>query len=127
MMEKSENPFVRSMVCIMCPASCRLEVSKGANGEYLVSGNNCQGGKNYALNEMRDPKRIVTAVVRSDSKIGPCIPVKTDFPLKMTLIDDLLSELFSMKVTVPVHCGDVLMRDYRGTGVSVLATRSVEK
>ena len=105
-----------------------LEVAEGENaGEYLVCGNHCKGGVNYALNEMRDPKRIVTAVVRSDSRKIACIPVKTTAPLKMGLIDELLQELFSMKISVPVKCGDVLIKDYKNTGVDIVATRTVEE
>ncbi|MBR2365056.1 MAG: DUF1667 domain-containing protein [Lentisphaeria bacterium] len=127
-MENSENTVIRKMICIMCPASCHLEITeKGKEGEYLVTGNRCPGGKNYALNEMRDPKRIVTAVVASDSTKIPCIPVKTDLPLQMDLIRGLLQKLFSMKIHVPVQCGDVLIKNYKDTGVSVVITRSVEE
>lgn len=127
-MEKSEKKLLREMICIMCPASCRLTVEKaGENGEYIICGNTCANGKNYALNEMTDPKRIVTAVVASDSKKVPCIPVKTDSPLKMPLIHELLQELFSMQLSVPVKCGDVVIKDYKNTGVNVLVTRNVEE
>lgn len=127
-MEKNEKMTVRKMICIMCPASCHLEVTEnGEKGEYLVSGNTCPGGKNYALNEMRDPKRIVTAVVNSDSRKVPCIPVKTDSPLKMDLIEPLLQELFSIKISVPAKCGDIVLENYKNTGVNILVTRSVEE
>ena len=128
MKNETEKKIIRNMICIMCPASCHLEVAEGENaGEYLVCGNHCKGGVNYALNEMRDPKRIVTAVVRSDSRKIACIPVKTSAPLKMGLIDELLQELFSMEISVPVKCGDVLIKDYKNTGVDIVATRTVEE
>lgn len=128
MKTEMEKKIIRNMICIMCPASCHLEVAEGESvGEYTVCGNHCKGGVNYALNEMRDPKRIVTAVVRSDSRKIVCIPVKTSAPLKMGLIDELLQELFSMKISVPVKCGDVLIKDYKNTGVDITVTRTVEE
>ncbi|MBO5761673.1 MAG: DUF1667 domain-containing protein [Lentisphaeria bacterium] len=126
-MEK-ENKVIRDMVCIMCPASCHLEVREGAEkGEYDIHGNQCPGGKKYALNEMCAPKRIVTAVVSSDSKCIACIPVKTDQSLPMELIEPLLQELYQMKISVPVRSGDILIKNYKNTGVDIVITRSVEK
>lgn len=128
---ENENAIIRRMICIMCPASCHLEVKKGeetgeGKEEYIICGNHCAGGKNYALNEMRDPKRIVTAVVRSDSRKIPCIPVKTDSPLKMEYMDALLQELFSRELSCPVKCGEIVISDFKNTGVNVVVTRSVE-
>ena len=128
MKNESGKKIIRTMICIMCPASCHLEVAEGENaGEYMVCGNHCKGGINYALNEMRDPRRIVTAVVRSCSRKIACVPVKTSAPLQMGLIDELLQELFSMQIPVPVKCGDVLIKNYRNTGVDIVATRTVEE
>lgn len=127
-MENGKNKLIRNMVCIMCPASCHLEVRQGnTKEEYIISGNNCPGGKNYAVNEMCDPRRIVTAVVSSNSKKIPCIPVKTDKALPVRLIDSLLQELYKMQISVPVRRGDILIQNYKGSGVSVVITRSVEE
>ena len=51
------------------------------------------------------------------------LPVKTDAPLAKELIPALLSELYHLTLEPPVETGTVILEDYRGSGVNVVATR----
>ncbi len=114
-------------ICIVCPAGCHLEILEDDHGEFTVSGNTCPRGKTYALNEMRDPRRVVTAVVPVNSGKTPYLPVKTDAPLPVPLIGRLLKKLYSMRLALPAKAGMVLIRDFEGTSVNVVLTRGAEE
>ncbi|HNT88726.1 MAG TPA: DUF1667 domain-containing protein, partial [Candidatus Hydrogenedentes bacterium] len=72
-------------------------------------------------------KRIVTAVVRTDSDTVPFVPVKTDKPLVMDLIPKLIEELYRRETRLPVRAGDVLLEDFADTGVRVCFTRTIAR
>ncbi len=113
------------MVCIACPLGCRLTVGRSASGELTVTGNRCPKGVTYAQEETLSPKRIVTAVVRTDSEAFPYAPVRTDVPLPRALAAGLLQDLYARTVALPVRMGAVLIDDVAGTGVKVVFTRNL--
>lgn len=41
--------------CIVCPASCHIQVETGADGELQISGNGCKRGAAYAKTELTAP------------------------------------------------------------------------
>lgn len=116
---------MKDLVCIACPLGCRLTVSGSAEDGWQVAGNRCPKGVEYGKEEAASPRRTVTAVVRTDSSEFPCAPVRTARPLPRELMRELLIDLSRMRVSLPAVAGDVLIRDYRGTGVGVVLTRSL--
>ncbi len=118
------EPVMSELVCIACPIGCRLTVENNG-GEITVSGNRCPKGDVYGREEMLSPRRVVTAVVRTDSRAFPYIPVRTDKPLPRELIPDLIGDLARHTVRLPASRGAVLVEDYRATGVKVVLTRSL--
>ena len=130
----------RKLVCISCPLGCRLTVTWEDETDIEVTGNKCAKGESYAQEEILAPKRVVTATVAvagrasggRDAAGGPSasgpgrLPVKTSAPLLKEHIPDLLNELYRMEVKPPVGCGEVLLRDIAGTGVDLVATRTLK-
>lgn len=112
-------------VCISCPIGCMLTVKKNGEEEIVVTGNRCPRGAVYGREEMLSPKRVVTAVVRTDSQAFPFIPVRTDKPLPRALIRELIGDLALQWVHLPAACGKVLIEDYRGSGVNIVLTRTL--
>jgi CxxC motif-containing protein len=55
------------------------------------------------------------------------LPVKTSAALLKEHIPELLNELYRMEVGAPIRCGDVLLTDIAGTGVDLVATRSLKE
>lgn len=108
-------------ICINCPAGCHLEIEKDGDN-IRVSGNTCPRGVKYATLELTDPRRTVTAVIRSAGEKHCCIPVKTTCPVPMAMIPELLKALFAMQVTLPVRSGEVILKNFNGTGADVIAT-----
>lgn len=121
------------LICIACPKGCRLTVRRAdaASSQaapepaMVVEGNRCPKGEIYGREEVLAPRRTVTAAMRTGSDEYPCVPVRTDRPLLRGLVRDLLRELYAGTVGLPVKIGDPVVKDWRGTGVSVVSTRTL--
>ncbi|WP_461248747.1 DUF1667 domain-containing protein [Treponema sp. R6D11] len=78
---------MRNLTCIVCPIGCSLTVNEDAGGNLSVTGNRCLRGELYAKEEVRAPKRTVTATCQIDGLIDKDeafvkrVPVKTASPL----------------------------------------------
>ena len=111
--------------CIVCPIGCTLTVVKAEDGCLTVTGNRCPKGEVYAREETLSPKRVVTAIVRTDSTTYPCIPVRTDAALPRALVADLIKDLAGLLVRLPAARGKLLIENYRSSGVNVILTRTL--
>ena len=110
--------------CIICPAGCVLTIRQ-ENGEWLVSGNRCARGKLYAVQEMTDPRRTVTATVQTDSEDHPRLPLKSASPVPKAKIAAVLEAIGNMKVQLPVQGGTCLLCNAANTGIDIIATRTL--
>ncbi|MBN1835571.1 MAG: DUF1667 domain-containing protein [Spirochaetales bacterium] len=120
----------REMVCISCPLGCRLTVrwegEPGSGAENIrVEGNQCARGEQYAREEILAPRRVVTATVRIRAGRTVRLPVKTSAPLPRQEIPGLLERIYGWELEPPVALGQKLLEDIAGTGVDLVATRSV--
>lgn len=126
------------LTCITCPLGCALSVEREGDGPLSVSGNRCPRGIRYANEELLSPKRVLTAtvrVVRDLSSPAAAIPASDDAPSRLPVrtsaacpkesLGELLAELYALELRLPVKRGDALIKNWRGTGVDVLAARSL--
>ncbi len=111
----------KEMTCIRCPMGCRLTVTE-ENGQYVVIGNTCPRGKEYGIQEMSCPMRVVTSSVRVNGGVRPVCSVKTADSVRKADIDAVLKALCALRVDAPVTIGQVLCADIAGTGVALVAT-----
>ncbi|MCL2878737.1 MAG: DUF1667 domain-containing protein [Treponema sp.] len=124
---------MRNLTCIVCPTGCPLTVEEaiGPNGDVqlTVSGNKCGRGSDYAREEVRAPKRTVTAscAVCGSSALVRRIPVKTSAPCPKEKIPDLLHDIYREKISLPVRTGDTIIADWMGSGIDIIATRSIHQ
>jgi len=109
------------LICIVCPNGCHLHV----DDDFNVTGNRCPRGAVYAKQEVTNPTRVVTSTVRIDSKVLKVLPVKTKAPVSKKKIFDVMAVINKTSVKVPVHIGDVLVKDIAGTGADLVATRDI--
>jgi len=121
---------VKELVCIVCPVGCTM-LADVTGCPPNITGNRCPRGKVYALEEITAPKRTVTAtcaVVLADGGNinGPRrVPVKTSVPCPVEMIPALLADIYGTGVTLPVKLGEVVITDWNGCGIDVVATRSI--
>lgn len=117
----------RDLTCIGCPLGCSLKVTM-ENGEVTsVTGNTCPRGDAYARKEVTNPTRIVTSTVRVVGGVAPMVSCKTESDIPKGKIFDITKELEKVDFPAPVKIGDVLLENVAGTGVSVVATKNVDK
>lgn len=115
----------RDMTCIGCPLGCSLSVT--IDGENIkVSGNTCPNGERYAINEVKNPTRIVTSTVKVLGGKGERVSCKTICAIPKGKIFDCMAEIRKAKVNAPIKIGDVLIADVAGTGVNVIATKNID-
>ena len=113
------------ITCINCPVGCRLQVAVEDGKVTGVAGNACRSGYHYALQECVAPRRMVTAVVAVANRKTP-LSVKTRAMIPKTKILDCMRQLAMLSLYAPVRMGDVVCADVCGTGVDVIATKTVE-
>jgi len=116
----------QELICITCPLGCRLSVERAADGTLSVSGNRCPRGARYAEEELLSPKRVVTATCRALPGDRCRVPVRTLSPFPKERVGELIKLLYGLEVRLPVRRGDVLVPDALGTGISVIATRTID-
>lgn len=120
-MEKKE------LVCICCPLGCSLTAVIEDDGEVRISGNTCGRGGEYGKKEMTQPTRIVTTTVRIRGGNLPALSVKTKDGIPKDKISECILRLQEVEIEAPVHIGDVIVEDIAGTGIDVVATKSMER
>lgn len=116
----------RELICIGCPLGCMLTVQMDGNEVQTVTGNSCKRGEMYAKKECTNPTRIVTSTVRVTGGELAMVSVKTKEDIPKNKIWECMKELQGLTVMAPVHIGDVILEDVAKTGVSVIATKTVE-
>jgi CxxC motif-containing protein len=96
-----------------------------------VTGNRCPRGAVYAREEIRAPKRVVTATCRVEGaeSLVQRVPVKTVSPCPREKIPALLADIYKTTVALPVKAGDVVIADWndagcKDAGINVIATRT---
>ena len=114
---------MKELICIVCPRGCHLSVDDNLN----VTGNSCPRGEAYAKAELTHPTRTLTSTVKIVSKNEPRCPVKSNNPLPKELIFKAMEEINHVKISAPVHIGDVIIKDIFNTGVDIVSTKNIEK
>lgn len=114
--------------CIVCPIGCHLEAEVTEAGEILsITGNTCRRGETYMRNELTDPRRTLTSTVRLVGAANDkFLPVKTDGGISKGRLFEAMEALAKITVTVPVKRGDVIVENFLGEGVALVAGKTVE-
>ena len=112
------------LICINCPRGCLLQVEQQGE-EIAVTGNFCSKGIPYAKQEITDPQRVLTILMRPEGADRP-LSVKTDRPVPKALLKECAKAVYSTHPTLPVKYGDVLIENLCGTGAKVIATADMK-
>lgn len=115
----------RELVCTVCPISCRLTI-QDENGNLFVIGNRCPRGERYAKSEYTHPMRVVTTTVKLLGADIRRLPVISGGEVPKERLQDCLKQLYAITVQAPVQCGDVIVSNICGSGVDIIAARTIE-
>ena len=121
------NPERLELTCVCCPVGCSLVVERTlADEATYVSGAGCARGKKYAPAEATRPERVVTTTVCVPGAAEP-LSVRTVAPVPRELMAEVVAAAkgAAAGMHAPVKIGDVVLEDACGTGVDVIATKSV--
>jgi CxxC motif-containing protein len=116
------------LTCIICPIGCSLNAAVDGSGAVTVTGNRCPRGAAYAVEELRSPRRTVTATcaLAGAGEAGPRrIPVRTSAACPRERIPELLKDIYTLSVLLPIQAGDVVIAGWKGTGIDVVAARTL--
>jgi CxxC motif-containing protein len=119
--------MTKKMVCIECPKSCVMSVDIEAGRVTKVDGAKCPKGSAYAVSEVQNPVRILTATVATDGLSLKLVPVRTDKAIPKKDILRAMDAVRKMRVRSPLKAGDVIAEDFLGLGVKLLATREADR
>lgn len=118
--------MTKELVCIVCPRSCRMQISMDGS-EPVVTGNTCKRGRDFAVREMTDPRRTVCTTVRTVFPGVPVLPVRVSAPIPKGRIFDLMREVNRVTVTERLGRGDTVVPNILDLGADLIATSNVLK
>ena len=116
---------IKELTCINCPMGCRITVTMDGDSIVSVTGNTCKRGENYARAEVTAPVRTVTTTIRVNNGASDRVSCKTKEPVPKDKIFDVMAEISRASCNAPVKIGDILIDDCAGTGVPIVATKSL--
>ena len=115
----------RELTCIGCPLGCQVTVTMENNEVVDVTGFTCPRGEKYAREEVTNPTRVVTSIVRVEGGNLEAVSVKTKDVIPKGKIFETLEEIKPVIVKAPVKIGNVIIPDVAGTGVDIIATKNI--
>jgi CxxC motif-containing protein len=120
----------KELICVICPNGCQLQVDI-QEGEQIdvtdVTGNLCDKGPEWARQEIINPMRTIASSVLVEQGDFPMVSVKTDSPISLKKIFDVMKEIKTAKLKAPVTIGEVIIQNVAGLSCNIIATRNVQK
>jgi CxxC motif-containing protein len=114
-------------LCISCPLGCTLVLNE-EDGEVLeVSDADCKVGEKYAVEEFRNPRRMVSTTVKVKGGVLPLLPVTSTSPIPKAMVREAVRALADVMVEAPVSDGQVIYPNILDTGVDVVASRKLDR
>ena len=112
------------ITCINCPVGCRMTVQTSQGKILSILDNQCKRGEVYARQESVLPLRMVTAVALVQGSVTP-VSLKTAGPVPKNKIMEVMKAVNGLSLQLPIHIGDILLKNAADTGVDLVATRSL--
>jgi CxxC motif-containing protein len=106
---------------------CPLQLSIENSEIREITGYECKRGKEYGRQEYTNPSRLVSTTVACSVGLWPRLPVKTVGVVPKDKVLAVARALHALKIEAPVEMGQIILDDVAGTGVAVVATRSLPR
>ncbi len=120
----------KELICVICPNGCQLqaEIQEGEQPAVTnVTGNLCDKGPEWARQEIVNPMRTIASSVLVEDGDFPMVSVRTDSPIPLKKIFDVMKEIRAARLVAPVRIGDVIIEKAAGLSCNIVATRNVKK
>ena len=91
-----------------------------------VEGNTCPRGETFAYKEWVNPERMLTSTVYAIiNGRESLIPVKSREPISKKLMKKAMEEIQEICVENPVQMGDVIKTNLAGSGIDLVACKTI--
>lgn len=118
--------MINKLICTVCPTACKISITEGKEGDFQVTGNRCEKGKNYAIQEIENPVRIFTTTINIKGGNIKRLPVRSKEPVSKSIVTELVKPVKEVKINAPVKKGDIIIENILGLGIDIIASRSVK-
>ena len=115
----------KEIICTVCPRGCHIMVEGDGENVLSADGYSCKRGLEYANTEYAHPVRILTTLVKIDGVLNDLLPVRSNKPLPKEKLFDCMDVIRATSVKLPVNRYDVIVSDICGTGVDIVATKTL--
>lgn len=115
----------KEIICTVCPRGCHVMVEGEGEKILNVEGHSCKRGLEYASTEFAHPVRILTTTVKIDGAANDLLPVRSNRPVPKEKLFDCMAAIRAVQVKLPVKRYDVVIADICGTGVDIVATKTL--
>jgi CxxC motif-containing protein len=120
------KPKKNSILCIRCPRGCDLTVSIDKK-DIKICGNECKIGKDYAIEETKNPMRIVSSTISILNSNYPRLPVRTKDAVPKDKIKKVIDKMRGITIKAPVKKEQVIIKNIANTGSNLIAERDMER
>ena len=118
-------PEVSEIICVTCPKGCTLRVKHEGLQVLEVLDSGCKRGREYAIGELQDPRRMVASSVKVINGFHPLVAVYTAQAFPKPLITQLAKTLRQVEVKAPVKINQVIIKNALDTGIDIIASRDM--
>jgi len=115
-----------SILCIRCPKGCELKVSNNKK-DIKVEGNECRIGLEYAIEEIKNPVRIVASTISILNSNYPRLPVRTKDTIPKNKIKKVIETIRGVTIKAPIKQGQIIIKNIANTGSDLIAERDMER
>jgi CxxC motif-containing protein len=113
----------REIICIQCPMACHVQLTISQAGDVVdIAGFQCKEGKQYAPQEYKSPRRVLTSIVRTEGCSRPVLPIRSKQPIPKDRLFQCMQYLDSIKVKAPLKLGDLVVTNILNTGIDIICT-----
>ena len=115
----------REIICTNCPMGCPLTVEYEDGKILSITGNTCKNGITFGTNEVLCPKRTITSIVKLTNR-DMMLSVKSASELPKERMFEFMDIINNTKAEAPVKVGDIIVENIGGTGINIVATKSIK-
>ncbi|MEW6515748.1 MAG: DUF1667 domain-containing protein [candidate division FCPU426 bacterium] len=90
-----------------------------------LTGNKCPKGLDYGKQEIENPLRTLATTVLAQNLEIKMVPVRTSLPIPRAKLAEAMEAVKRLRLNCPVDINQVIVANFLGLGVDLVATRSV--
>lgn len=117
-------------LCVLCPNGCSIDAEFTEDKPpKLISftGAKCMRGRTWIRQEIEHPLRTISTSVPVQNGDMICASVRTDKPIPLEKVMEVMAEIRHLCPQAPVAIGEVLLDCPAGTDAKIVVTRNVSR